>query len=104
MNWQDHVDRTYRVAKRWNPEITRNEVILVMRSMRAIFFQAAKDNEEIFWPGFFRINYRQVPERMAWNPAKRERYLAPAKTSITFKLGGNLKAAANREDVQDDPA
>lgn len=99
MNWSETEDRAYKVAKYTDPTITRGQVRLTLRAMRAIFFQAVEDHEDIFWPGMFRITYKDVPERMAWNPRKRERYLHPAHTKLSHRFGENLKVAAGQKET-----
>lgn len=99
MNWGETEDRAYRVAKHTDPTITRPQVRLALRAMRAVVFQAVEDHEEIIWHGMFRIGYRSMPDRNAWNPVTREKYIHPAHTKLTFRFGANLKVAVGQKET-----
>lgn len=97
MNWSETVDRAYQVAKAVDPDITRPQVTLVMRAMRAVFFDAAESHEEITWPGMLKVRYRDEAERVGWNPSNMERAVIPARTRVTIKAGANLKVAVGQD-------
>lgn len=97
MNWSETVDRAYQVAKAVDPDITRPQVTLVMRAMRAVFFDAAESHEEITWHGVFKVRYRHEAERMGWNPNNRERVVIPERTRVTIKPGANLRVAVGQD-------